>query len=143
MNQGLILLPVLVQVLLTVAVMMAMGLERGRALKASGKSLDDQDVRLGEVRWSDTAVKRANCFNNQFEYPVLFYAVVAMALALRQVDSMMIWLAWLFVASRIVHAAIHVGPNVVPWRARSFLVGVATLLAMWLMLVWRAVQAGG
>ena len=37
----------------------------------------------------------------------------------------MIVLAWLFVLTRIVHAAIHIGPNKVRWRSPAFALGFA------------------
>jgi len=40
-------------------------------------------------------------------------------------------MAWLFVLSRIVHAAIHVTSNNVNHRFAVFAVGVALLLMMW------------
>ena len=46
-------------------------------------------------------------------------------------------LAWVFAASRIVHAVIHIGPNVVMWRGVAFIFGAVVLLAMWLLLGWR------
>ena len=36
----------------------------------------------------------------------------------------MIVLAWLFVLTRIVHAAIHIGPNKVRWRSPAFALGL-------------------
>ena len=54
----------------------------------------------------------------------------------------MLALAWVFTASRVAHALIHVGPNIVKWRAIAFIVGVAIVLAMWLLLAWRILFGG-
>ena len=46
----------------------------------------------------------------------------------------MIVLAWLFVLTRIVHAAIHVGPNKVRWRSPAFALGFLIVAIMWIKL---------
>ena len=46
----------------------------------------------------------------------------------------MVALAWAFVASRIVHAAIHIGPNKVRWRGPVFILGFLIVTAMWVKL---------
>ncbi len=73
----------------------------------------------------------SNAFANQFELPVLFYAVVGLALATRQGDTLFVGLAWLFVLTRIVHAGIYATSNVVIRRFQAFLAGALVLLAMW------------
>lgn len=129
-----ILYPVLGQVLLTFAVLIAMGPARARSLRETGKSLDDREVRIGKVSWSEQATKVARNYENQFELPILFYAVVAFALITSAVDVLLVVLAWIFVLTRAIHAAIHVGPNVIKWRGLAFLVGAAALIAMWVKL---------
>ena len=42
---------------------------------------------------------------------MLFYAVTAFALLAGGADLPMVVLAWAFVLTRLVHAAIHIGPN--------------------------------
>ena len=81
------------------------------------------DLALGRVTWPEDADKRAANQRNQFELPVLFYAVVAFALISKGADFLMLVLAWLFVLTRLVHAAIHVGPNKVRWRSPAFALG--------------------
>ena len=137
MSQTAIFYPVLVQVLLTLAVLIMMGGARSRSMRETRQRLDDKDVQLGRNVWSEEATKVANNFKNQFELPVLFYAVCAFALLLRQADGVMIGLAWVFVVTRIAHTVVHVGPNVVPWRAAAYLLGAFAVLAMWLILGWR------
>ncbi|MEZ5856969.1 MAG: MAPEG family protein [Hyphomicrobiaceae bacterium] len=130
-----IILPVAVQAALTLAVLIAMGPARARSMREDHLSLDDRDVRLGLNHWSDQALKTANNYKNQFEMPVLFYAVAAFAMLAGAVDVGMVTIAWIFVLSRIVHAAIHIGPNIVMLRGISFAVGVFALATMWIRLV--------
>ena len=137
MSQSAIFFPVLVQALLTLAVLILLGPARARSMREQKQQLTDDDVRIGRNTWSEEATKVSNNFKNQFELPVLFYAIVAFALALKQADPVMTSLAWAFAVSRLVHAAIHVGPNVVMWRGVAYMIGAVALLAMWLLLGWR------
>jgi hypothetical protein len=100
------------------------------------------DLAMGRVEWPDDAAKRAASYRNQFEAPVLFYAVVAFALITKGADTLMIVLAWLFVLTRIVHAAIHIGPNKVRWRSPAFALGFAIVAIMWIKLFLHVVSSG-
>jgi hypothetical protein len=126
-----ILFPVLVQVALTLGVLLALGPARARSLRAKGLTLDDRDVALGRAPWSEQATKVANNYQNQFELPVLFYAVVAFALQTGAVDTPMVVLAWIFAVSRLAHTAVHIGPNRIMWRGAAFLAGMLALAVMW------------
>jgi len=129
-----ILFPVIVQIALTLGVLVAMGPARAQSMRENGQKLTDDDVRIGQNTWSTQAVKVSKNYANQFELPVLFYAVVAFALITSAVDLLMVGLAWIFVLSRVAHTAIHIGPNVVMWRGTAFLVGFVALIGMWLKL---------
>lgn len=137
MSQSAIFFPALVQALLTLAVLILLGPTRARSMRETKQQLTDDDVRIGRNQWTEQALKVSNNFKNQFELPVLFFAIVAFAMALKQADSLMTGLAWIFAVSRVVHAVIHVGPNVVMWRGVAYILGAVVLLAMWLLLGWR------
>lgn len=129
MSVAAILLPVFVQVGLTFAVLLRLGLVRAAAIRAG--AVEHDRVVLDETGWPATARQAGNCFRNQFELPVLFYAVMILALVTRQADGLFVLLAWLFVLSRIVHALVHVTGNDIRLRFPSFLVGVLVLFVMW------------
>lgn len=137
-----IIYPVLIQVLLTISVLVLLGPARRRSMRAKRQRLGDPEVALGRNEWSEEAAKRGNNYRNQFELPVLFYAVVAFALITGVADGPMVMLAWVFVLSRLVHAAIHIGPNIVKWRGLVFISGAIVLLAMWLRLALHVATAG-
>lgn len=137
MSQTAIFYPVLLQVLLTLAVLVLMGPARSKSMRENRQKLTDPDVAIGHNPWSEQATKIANNYKNQFELPVLFYAAAGFALVFKHADAVLVGLAWLFALSRVVHAVIHIGPNVVMWRGVAFLIGAAALLAMWLTLAWR------
>lgn len=127
-------LAMLVQVAWTFIVMLRAGRVRFAAVKAGrvGKA-----AALDSRAWPDDVLKHGNNMNNQFETPTLFYALVLLALVLGMADVVLAILAWVFVASRVVHTAIHTGSNVVSRRFRAFLGGT---IALMLMTAWIAVR---
>ncbi|CAH0339386.1 MAPEG family protein [Rhizobium sp. CECT 9324] len=76
---------------------------------------------------------------NQFELPILFYAVCVL-LYITQADNLVaVALAWFFVAARYAHAYVHVFGNRLQLRRPLFGLGFATLFALWVWLVaWMA-----
>lgn len=125
------LLPVFVQVALTFVVLFRLGAVRLAAVRAGG--LVREEVVLDDRGWPPKVRQVSNCFRNQFELPVLFYALVILALATRQTSDFFHVLAWLFVLSRIVHAFVYVTSNHIGWRFGAFAFGALVLLAMWAM----------
>ena len=142
MNQVAIMYPVFVQVLLTLLVLCLLAMARARAISGMKGRRSDPDLALGRAIWPEDATKRAASFRNQFELPVLFYAVTAFALLTKGANAVMILLAWAFVLTRIVHAAIHLGPNIVVWRTPAFAVGFLIVTAMWIKLAVHVMTAG-
>ena len=69
-------------------------------------------------------------FSNQFEVPVLFYALAAVALATSHVPGWLISGAWLYVALRILHSLIHCTYNRVMHRFAVFLLSFALLVGL-------------
>src|ERR1700753_406873 len=106
MSIQMILLPVFVQVGLTFFLLLGMATTRTGALKAGETKYSD--IALGQPKWPGRAVQFGNCFANQFEVPVLFYFLIALALPIRHIDLVMLLLSWVFVGTRFVHAVIFV-----------------------------------
>ena len=142
MSQVDIMYPVFVQVLLTITVYGMLAVARARAVRGMDRQRGNPDLAMGRTVWPDDAVKRSNNQRNQFELPVLFYAVAAFALILKGADTLMIVLAWLFVLTRLVHAAIHIGPNKVRWRSPAFALGLLVVAVMWIKLLLHVLSAG-
>lgn len=134
-----VLLPVFVLVALTFAIQLRMGFLRLGAIKAGETRI--RDIALGQPGWSDAATKVSRNFENQFELPVLFYVLVALALPLRQMDLILVILSWLFVALRLVHAYIHVGTNYVPYRFFAYTAGAIVLMMMWIVFAIKVLLA--
>lgn len=128
MRDTAILQPVLVQVALAFFLLIWMAKERFGARKRGEIDPVPPGVR---PQWKSRAGIVSNAFHNQLEMPMLFYAVVAFAMIANGVDDVMVTLAWVYVALRLVHAAIHTTYNHVPHRFLVYLASNAVLLAMW------------
>jgi hypothetical protein len=130
-----VLLPVFVLVGLAFTLLMGMAVARTRSLRLGETRFED--IALREPNWSARPTQIANCFSNQFEIPVLFYILIALALPLRHADLVIVVLSWIFVITRFVHAGIFVTSNNVPQRGLAWFVGVVVLLVMWIYFALR------
>jgi hypothetical protein len=101
-----VLLPAFVLVGLTFALLLWMASARTRAL--TSRETRVKDIALGQQNWPDRATQIGNCFRNQFELPLLFYSLIALALPLRHADLVIVLLSWVFVVTRFAHAGIFV-----------------------------------
>ena len=134
-----ILLPVYVQVALTFILLLWMGSSRLRSLRTGEVKV--KDVALGERNWPSRILQVQNAYHNQFELPVLFYVLVTLALFTRKADMLFVVMSWMFVTSRLVHAAIHTTSNKMALRFQAFVVGVLILAAMWVIFGIRVLAA--
>ena len=130
MSVQMVLLPVFVLVGLTFFLLLWMATARTGALKARETSL--KDIALRQPNWPEKATQIGNCFSNQFEIPVLFYILIALALPLRHADLFIVLMSWVFVVTRFIHAGIFVTSNDVRQRGLVWFAGVLVLFAMWL-----------
>jgi hypothetical protein len=130
MSIQMVLLPVFVQVGLTFALLLWMAGARRNALVGGGTKV--RDIALGQPNWPSRATQVGNCYRNQFELPVLFYVLIALALPLRHADLVIVMLSWVFVVTRFVHAGIFTSSNDLNQRSLAWFAGVLVLLAMWL-----------
>jgi hypothetical protein len=124
-----VLLPVFVQIGLTFFLMFWMGRVRLAAIRSGEVKIEA--VALRQPAWPERATQVANTFHNQFELPILFYVLVALALLTRQADLLLVASSWIFVAMRLVHAYIYTTSNDIRHRFAIFLVGALVLLLMW------------
>ena len=79
----------------------------------------------------DRMVITSRHFDNQFQVPVLFLIGCAMHFSLGLVNNLTLILAWGFVASRAVHAFVHLGANHIPSRATAYAIGWLLVTALW------------
>jgi hypothetical protein len=130
-----VLLPLIVQVALTFGLLLWLAPLRWRAL--TDKQVRASDIALGQKTWPEHAQQVANCFQNQFELPILFHVLAILAIMAHKADLLFVILSWVFVASRLLHAFIHTGSNIVMRRGAAYGVGLIVLMAMWVIFAVR------
>jgi hypothetical protein len=135
MSVQLVLLPVFVLVGLTLVLLVGMVGGRRRALVNGETKI--RDIALGQPNWPERATQIGNCYRNQFELPLLFYALIALALPLRHADLFIVLMSWVFVVTRFVHAGIFVTSNDVRHRSLAWLAGALVLFVMWIYFALR------
>jgi hypothetical protein len=69
-------------------------------------------------------------FKNLFEIPVIFYLLATYLYVTSQVDATYLTAAWIFVALRTLHSAVHCTINLVLLR---FYLYLFSTLAIWFM----------
>lgn len=69
---------------------------------------------------------------NLYEAPILFYTIAIIAFMTDTVSTLILTLAWAYVALRYVHSYIHLTSNRVVNRFRVFATSQITLLAVWI-----------
>ena len=126
------LMPVFAQVALTFVLLFWMQFLRMRAI--SRDQVPAHSIALREPNWPPRVTQIGNAYQNQLETPLLFYVLILLAIVTQTADSM---LSWLFVASRFVHAYIHLTSNRIDRRAPVFLVGAIGLALMWIIVAAR------
>jgi hypothetical protein len=77
-------------------------------------------------------VQAADNFRNLFEVPVLFYALVALAVAAHHTPAWLSVGAWLFVLLRVAHSLIHCTYNKVMHRLAVFLASFSLVVGLWI-----------
>lgn len=94
------------------------------------------DIGIDKTRWPERARLVENAFGNQFEVPVLLFVACGVALYFGATWIEAVF-AVLFVATRYVHAFIHVTSNRVPRRFVAYAAGVVIVGLFWVDLLVR------
>jgi hypothetical protein len=79
--------------------------------------------------------RSSNQLKNLFEFPVLFFALMAFCVASNLRDPMLLSLAWIFALGRIAHWVVHLAFNRLWLRTPVFMISNLVLLAMWIRFV--------
>jgi hypothetical protein len=117
MSAQIVLLPVFVLVGLTFVLLLMTGRRQGVVMG-------------GETRIKDIA-------RGQFELPLLFYILIALALPLRHADLVIVLLSWVFVVTCFAHAGIFATSNDERRRSLAWFAGALVLFAMWIYFALR------
>jgi hypothetical protein len=99
----------------------------------------NQAVARGEVDYSSFAFNREEPpavarirlnLANQFELPVIFYALVVLLVAVGRVTMVDVIAAWVFVLGRVVHSLVQGLTDNVPLRGRVFVINYLAVVVL-------------
>ncbi len=108
-------------------------------------------VRSGEIDYSCFVLGRdeppaiariTRNLANQFELPVVFYALAVLLVALGKVTAFDVAAAWIFVAGRIVHTLVQTLTDNVRLRGQVFVINFLAVMALALHVALLAWQGG-
>jgi hypothetical protein len=122
-----ILWPMLAQVGLTFLLYVWLTIERTRAVRSG--AIQHSCFVLGRDEPLHIARITRN-LANQFELPVIFYALVVLLVVLGQVTWIDIAAAWVFVAGRIIHALVQTLTDNVPLRGQVFTINFLAVVVL-------------
>jgi hypothetical protein len=128
-----ILFPMIALVALTFVVLLHIPFRRFRAGARGEVAIDD--FKLGESANVPGKVSLPNRnLMNLLETPILFYVACLTLYVTGKVDMAALVLAWIYVALRVIHSAIHLTYNKVFHRLAAFALSNVVLLVLWVRL---------
>ncbi|MBB5044975.1 MAPEG family protein [Shinella fusca] len=128
--------PMIAHVALVVVLYLLLSARRMRAVR-EGRARPEQ-FRENREEPADSLLVR-NSIANQFELPMLFYAVSILLYLVDADNPVTVAGGWLFVALRYAHAYVHVTSNRLRYRRPLFIAGMLVLVLLWVWLaVWLA-----
>ena len=128
--------PMIAHVALVVVLYLLLSARRMRAVR-EGRARPEQ-FRENREEPADSLLVR-NSIANQFELPMLFYAVSILLYLVDADNPATVAGGWLFVALRYAHAYVHVTSNRLRYRRPLFIAGMLVLVLLWVWLaVWLA-----
>jgi hypothetical protein len=141
MRQDAIFSPFFATMFLTLLVWVYMYIRRIRFIIGSKSSPKDLAVPGALAQISPPNVSNpSDNLKNLFEIPVLFYALVLYLFITKQVDTVYVNAAWIFVVFRILHSAVHCTFNLVILRFYLYLFAT---IAVWFIAIRAALTHFG
>ena len=117
--------PMLIQIAMTTAILFWLAYSRVSRIAKHG---------LKEIRKTGFPAHVNNAsdnFKNQFEMPVLFYALCFFFIVSGEVTQIVLITAWVFTITRVVHALIQLTKNIIfPYRFLVFLVNALSIVTL-------------
>ena len=84
----------------------------------------------------DWIERPARTFNNLLQVPTLFYIGCLTMMILARADQGALALAWIYVATRAVHAVLYIAWNPLAYRFGSFIASCICLGTLWARLIF-------
>jgi hypothetical protein len=138
MTQAAIFGPFFAMMFVTLAVWLYMYVRRINFIVRSAVNSQELAVPGALARISPPAVSNpSDNLKNLFEIPVLFYALSLYLFVTKQVDARYVDAAWVFVAFRALHSAVHCTFNLVMLRFYLYLVAA---IAVWFIAIRAAIN---
>jgi hypothetical protein len=135
MPQDAIVMPMGAMALLTFLVLTLIPLRRFRAVFAG--HAQPADFKFGESAKVPGHVSIPNRnYMNLLEMPVLFYVICLMLFVSGRVDATFLYLAWGYVALRVLHSLVHITYNNIIHRLTLFAMSNFVVVAMWGLFFW-------
>ena len=130
MNTNLLLYPMLAHVLWVAFLYVLLTLVRAPAVWGFIQSKKES--------WAVLEPRISANLSNQFEWPLFFYIVCVLLVSQGSVvDSVQVWLAWVFVAGRLFHSFVQILTNNIRLRGLVFTINFLAVLTMWLIILWK------
>lgn len=118
--------PLLVQIGLTLFVFMRLGVTRALHIRAVGVQSALKEGFPSKIEQTSANLK------HQFEAPILFYVITLLYLFGLETTVASLVLASIYVALRIVHAVIQLTHNTIfPWRFGTFILSMMALVGLY------------
>jgi hypothetical protein len=109
-------------------------------------------VKRGEVEYSCFITSReepreiarvTRNVSNQFELPVIFYALIVLLIVLGRVGTIDVIAAWVFVAGRVIHTIVQTLTDNVPLRGQVFMINFLAVAVLVGHVMTLAIQGVG
>lgn len=134
MEKKLLIYPTLLNILLVFLLYAKNLFDNRKAIKS--KSIKMNYFKIYKGRVPDYIAVSRQTLKNQFELPIIFYFLISIILYFEQVFFIDLFLAWLFVLSRYVHAYVRLSSNRIKHRSITFQIGFYTLLFWFLKFIY-------
>lgn len=130
--------PMLCLMLLTLLVWLTLFLKRIPYMQANNIDAQDLDTPDKKQKLLPESIEQpAHNLANLFELPVLFYALCLLMTQMGIDSSLLVWLAWGFVITRVAHSLIQCTYNLVMHRFAAYMLSSVMLWAMLIVLAFK------
>jgi len=104
-----------------------------KRMKAVGEGKLNTDDLAHKGNEPEASRRWVNNLNNQFEVPLLFYALIALLYATGSTNWIYVTLAFAFLFGRLIHTLVQVSGDNVGLRGKIFTINFLAVACMWLI----------